>query len=279
MSDYNETSELMTVCRQSAPGKSLRIGEDLFQVIQTSQRIAELSEGAFDITVGPVVRLWRRTRRTGELPEPKTLLEAFELTGYQKLHVQQETRSVSFEQAGMLLDLGGIAKGYAADEAMMVLKRFGIRRALIAAGGDILVSDRPPNTGGWLIGIAQPESSDAPFQRYVVLENQAVSTSGDTHQFVQIGTDRYSHIVDPRTGYALKGPASTVTVVAPNCVMSDSLATTASVLGPKKGIEFVEATPGAEALFLQKVGSEIFSSATKGWKDTSKPRADVAHPN
>ena len=276
MSDYNETSELMTVCRQSEPGKPLRIGADLFEVLQKGQWMSELSMGAFDVTAGPLVRLWRRTRRTGELPEPRRLEQALKLTGYKKIHLDPKNRSVTFDRSGVLLDLGGIAKGYAADQAMVVLKRFGVSAALIAAGGDILVSDPPPDSNGWVIGITPLQSSDLQPERYVVLKNQAVSTSGDVHQFVQIGADRYSHIIDPRTGLALKGPAS-VTVVAPDCVTSDSLATAVSVMGAERGGRLVESFPGASAIFVRKEADGMLVSATKRWRDTQEAKSVKVH--
>src|SRR5215210_7344226 len=116
MSDYRDSSELMALCRKSG-GQWIKVSRHLFRVLAMSQEMARRTEGAFDITVGPVVRLWRRARRTGEMPDPQSLARAVELTGYGKLKLNEKTRSVRLEKPGMLLDLGGIAKGYAADEA------------------------------------------------------------------------------------------------------------------------------------------------------------------
>jgi thiamine biosynthesis lipoprotein len=159
MSDYRETSELMRLCRESG-GRWVRISDDMFRVLAKSQEMSKHTGGAFDVTVGPVVRLWRRARRTGEMPDPQVLARAIELTGYDKLKLDEKSRSVRLDRPGMLLDLGGIAKGYAADRAIAVLKRRGIRHALVAAGGDIVVSRAPPGASGWLIGIAPRESLD-----------------------------------------------------------------------------------------------------------------------
>jgi thiamine biosynthesis lipoprotein len=149
----------------------------------------------------------------------------------------------------MRLDLGGIAAGYAVDEALRVLNAHGITRAMVNGSGDIGVSDPPPGVQGWRIGIAPLEKPDAAPSRYLLLSNAAVTTSGDAFQFVEIGGQRYSHIVDPRTGLGLTDRSS-VTVVARDCITADSLATAVSVLGPEKGLELIEATPGAAALIF-----------------------------
>ena len=270
MSDYRETSELMVLSRQSG-GPAVAVSEDLFRVLEKSQELAQKSNGAFDITVGPVVRLWRRARRTGELPDRQKLAEALQSTGYQKLLLDHSRHTVTLKSSGMLLDLGGIAKGYAADEAMQILKQHRIRQALVAAGGDIVVSAPPPGENGWVIGIAPLESTDKPPSQYLLLRDSAVSTSGDAHQYVEIGGVRYSHIVDPRTGFGLIGRKS-VTVVAGDCTTSDGLATAASVLGPQEGAKLIDSTPGAAGLFVagDDDGGVV---ATSRWKNIPKTGA------
>jgi len=270
-SDYRETSELMSLCRTAPAGSKVRISDDLFRVLERSQEMAERSGGAFDVTVGPVVRLWRHARRIGELPDPGRLARAMELIGYQKLHLDRASRSVTLDRTGMLLDLGGIAKGYAVDEAMAVLKKNGVTRALIAAGGDILVSGAPPGSPGWVIEIAPLEPGHRRSERLLCLRDRAVSTSGDAHQHVEIGGIRYSHIVDPKTGLGLTGHGS-VTVVAPDCTTSDALATAASVLGPTKGSRLIESTPGAAALFRQATAERVSEVETDRWKEQRRER-------
>lgn len=269
MSDYRETSELMLLCKRPC-GTKIKASEDLFRVLSISQELASRSNGAFDVTVGPVVRLWRRARRTGEMPDRQKLAEALVSSGYKKLSLDPATRSVTLEKNGMLLDLGGIAKGFAVDEAMKVLKRNGITRALVSGGGDIAVSAPPPGETGWVIGIAPLESTQGPPSRYVLLRDCAVSTSGDAHQYVKIGGVRYSHIVDPRTGLAVTGHSS-VTVIAENCTSSDGLATAASVLGPVEGSALIDSTPGAAALFLRADDKGTMTVETKRWNEVPKP--------
>jgi thiamine biosynthesis lipoprotein len=269
MSDYRETSELMVLCKKPS-GTRVSASKDLFRVLEAGQALAARSDGAFDITVGPLSRLGRRARRTGALPDSRDLARALDSSGYTKLRLDRSSRSVILDKSGMLLDLGGIAKGFATDEAMKILKQHGIRRALVAAGGDILVSSPPPGARGWLIAIAPLESTEQQPTRYLRLRDRAVSTSGDAHQYVEIAGVRYSHIIDPRTGFALTGHSS-VTVVANNCTTSDSLATAASVLGPSRGSRLIDSTAGAAALFVQATEGRTVTVETNRWKGVPQP--------
>jgi thiamine biosynthesis lipoprotein len=254
MSDYRPDSELMQVCR-NAVEHPVHVGAELFFVLSRAQEVSRLSGGAFDITVGPVVRLWRRARKSHSMPDPLQLAEARELVGYQNIQLDEKLRTVRLLKRGMQLDLGGIAKGYAADEALLVLKKRSIDRALVAAGGDIAVSGPPPDAPGWKIGIAPLEDPNAKPSRYVLLHDAAVSTSGDAEQYVEIDGKRYSHIVDPKTGIGLVGRQS-VTVVAPAGIMADSLTKVVSVLGPDRGFEIIERRPGVASLVVQKSDSD-----------------------
>lgn len=263
MSDYRETSELMQLC-QKAGGPPVKVSAELFRVLSESQRLAQRSEGAFDITVGPIVRLWRRSRRTRELPDPERLAQALELVGYDKLCLDEKARTARLLKPGMLLDVGGIAKGYAADEALTVLKRHGIHNALVAAGGDIAVSNPPPGTDGWKVAIASLEPGNNP--PTLLLRNAAVSTSGDAEQHVTINGKRYSHIVDPKTGLGLTGRSS-VTVVAPNGMTADGLDTAVSVTGPDRGLQLIDRTEGTAALIMQAAPDGIRTFESKRWKE------------
>src|SRR5262249_12489957 len=152
-------------------------------------------------------------------------------------------RTVQLLKPGMQLDLGGIAKGYAGDEAQVVLKKHGITRAMVAAGGDIVVSAPPPDAAGWNIAIASLDPTDGKPADMLLLHDAGVSTSGDANQYVEIEGKRYSHIVDPKTGLGLVGRMS-VTVIAPKGIQSDSLTKTVCVLGPEKGLALLERQPG-----------------------------------
>lgn len=246
LSDYRDASELSQLTKR-AVGQSIPVSRDLFRVLDAGQRLAARTEGAFDLTVGPLTRLWRRAHRQGQLPPESELADALAVTGYRKLVLNRRARTARVAVRGMQLDAGGIAKGYAADAALAVLGRHGIRRALVAAGGDIRMGEPPPGAEGWQIVLAglDPERS-APGSP-LTLAGCGVSTSGDAEQWVEIDGRRYSHIVDPRTGLGLTGHRS-VTVVAANAMTSDMLATAVTVLGPREGIALVDSYRNAAAL-------------------------------
>lgn len=218
LSDYNPESELMRVCGE-AHARPVKVSEDLFRVLEEAQRVSAASDGTFDVTLGPVIRLWRTARREGRLPQQEQLEAARRLTGYRRLKLDPATRTVSLAVPGMQLDLGGIAKGYAADEALRVLRKAGIARALVAASGDLAIGDAPPGAAGWRVGACG---------KVFVLHNTAMSTSGDSEQFLEIDGVRYSHIIDPRTGWAVTGHRA-VTVQAPLGIAADAWATAMNV--------------------------------------------------
>lgn len=252
-SDYDADSELSRLCATAGTGQAVALSDDLFRVLTASQTLAERTDGAFDPTVGPLTRLWRRSRRSRQLPAPEVLEKARQAVGWKHLEIDPQRKTAQLKRPGMQLDLGGIAVGFAIDEALKVLKAEGIQSALIDGSGDIGVSDAPPGTAGWKIGVAPLDADKSP-SRYLLLKNRAVTTSGDAFQFVEIDGVRYSHIVDPRTGLGLTTHSS-VTLIAPTCIVADSHATAVCVLGPDRGLEFVEKqTPGAEALFVLGAG-------------------------
>ena len=261
MSDYQPDSELMQLCKK-AGGEPESVGEDLFAIIARSLEISGLCDGAFDITAGPIIRLWRRARRTLKLPDPQEMADARKLVGYAKIHLDETRRTIQLMDKGMLLDLGGIAKGYAAQVALEVLRSHGIHQAMVAAAGDIAVGHAPPDAKGWRVGIAPLDNPNAKPTRYLSLTNAAVSTSGDAEQYVVIDGTRYSHIVDPRTGLGLTTHMS-CTVIARDGTTADAIATALCVLGPERGLPLIEKQDGAAALWViadEKKGHTVYES-------------------
>jgi thiamine biosynthesis lipoprotein len=247
MSDYKTDSELMQLCKAFATEvvEPVPVSRELFDVLWYAAKMSRASDGAFDVTVGPVAQLWRLARRTQQLPEKDEWEAARAKVGYQKVKLDPAKRTVQLLTPGMQLDLGGIAKGYAADEALHLLRRkHGIWRALVAASGDIACGDPPPDKDGWTVDIAPIAKGQKP--RTLRLANAAVSTSGDLEQFVVINGVRYSHIVDPKTGLGLTGRRS-VTVIAKQGITADSMTKAVMILPPEKGLALVEATDGAAA--------------------------------
>lgn len=260
LSDYRPTSELMRLCAKAGSGP-VPIGTDLFTMLERSQHFAKLTGGAFDVTVGPLVRQWRRTRRTKVLPEPAALAAARDLVGYDKLTLDAKARTATLAKPGMQLDVGGIAKGYTAEAMRAVVREHGITRSLIAAGGDIVVGDPPPGATGWRVAIAPIDANekDPPTLR---LANAAVSTSGDAEQFVEIDGKRYAHIVDPKTGLGLNERFQ-VTLVAKDGTTSDALETGLAVLGRERGMKLIETLDDIAVRFVGKgaSGYDVTTSA------------------
>ncbi len=233
LSDYDSDSELNRLCETSGSGRAVPVSDELWTVLARAQELARQTDGAFDVTVGPYVHLWRRARREQTLPDPGRLARARAAVGWQHLELDARQRTARLRVSRMRLDLGGIAKGYALDEALKVLAAHGIRRALVSGGGDLAVGEPPPGRTGWRIEVPPPEPAQGP-TRFLLLRCAALATSGDLFQHVQIAGVRYSHIVDPRTGLGLTNRVQ-VTVIARDGMTADSLSTAISVLGPERG--------------------------------------------
>jgi thiamine biosynthesis lipoprotein len=193
------------------------------------------------------------------------LQAALAAVGYQHLRLNAEERTAELVKSNMRLDLGGIAKGFAGDEALTAMAKLGVTRALVNGGGGLSLGEAPPGENGWKVGVA-PLGADAEPSRVLLLANCGIATSGDAWQYVEIGGVRYSHIVDPRTGLGLT-TRSSVTVVAPSGTVADGLATAASVLGPEKGLKLIEETPGAAALFVWLENDNVKTVETNRFRE------------
>ncbi len=264
-SDYQVDSEI-TLLTTHPPGEKIPISGDLFQVLVKTEQLSRETDGAFDVTVGPMIRLWRQSRKNHRLPTADRVAQARERSGWQKLELDRETPAVTLGAEFMQLDFGGIVKGYSADEALDILKQRGFSQSLVAASGDIVVGDPPPGKDAWRIGIRSLDAvlandPEHPLTGTVPLLNGAISTSGDTQQAVNIDGVRYSHIVDPKTALGLTHRIA-VTVIGPDATTTDSYATTVSVLGREKGLAFIESKPGVECLILEADDRETVSRFT-----------------
>lgn len=268
MSDYDPESELRQICASPAR-QPKEVSPELFYVLKKAQGVSHLSHGAFDISVGPVVKLWRRSRKSIQLPDPGELMQALKLVDYRNIVLGE--RTVTLIVPGMMLDLGGIAKGYAADEALKVLKGEGISVALVALGGDVALGDAPPGEKGWRVGIAPVLEVGDATRRHVLLANRAISTSGDTEQYVEIEGKRYSHLVDPRTGVGLTRRIS-VTVVANHGIDSDALTKVVSVLGPEEGLNLLEKIAGVSARIVVKTEAGLKVTTAPGFPEIMEPK-------
>jgi FAD:protein FMN transferase len=255
LSDYDPTSELSKLSESSAqrdnlssPNATVKVSDDLWRVLLVSQQISEFTDGAFDITIGPLTKLWRRARRWKELPESEAVATARASVGYPSLKLDPAAHTAQLAKPNMRLDLGGIAKGFAVDEAVKTVQGYGISRVLVRASGDIAAADAPPDARGWRVGIA-PLNPDEPTTRFVEIANCGISTSGDARQHLIVNGRRYSHIIDPRSGEPVSGRSS-VTVIAPTGMFADAIATAASVVGPDQAAKLAPKFSGVELLMV-----------------------------
>lgn len=243
-SDYRPTSEISRLSA-NAGGDFMPISRETALLLRKAEDVRRASHGLFDVTAGPLVALWRRTRDTGALPTFDEVRAARALVDGRQVQVRATPTGYEARLArpGMRIDFGGIAKGYACDEAMRVLANAGVTNALIEMGGDIAVRGRPPGATGWTITIPS-------LRREMVLTDCAISTSGDTEQFVVIDGRRYGHIVDLRTGYGTVGRVQ-ATVIAPSGLDTDPWATALSASGLAVAARARRTLPANAQVFLR----------------------------
>lgn len=260
LSDYQPASELNRLSSRAVQ-QPLPVSDDLWKVVEASERLSRETGGVFDITIGPLTHLWRQARKANRVPEEAAIKAARSKCGYTKLRLDPLRRTIQFTEPGMQLDVGAIGKGYAADEALAAVRTLGVSSALIAASGDLAFSDSPPGEAGWKISVDSLDDAHQPFTRILLLQNCAVSTSGSSEQHLDTGGVRYSHIVDPDTGWGLTKNL-TATVIAPHGMESDSLATAVSLLGVSRGLALVARHDGSTALIVVKTGAvmQIFEA-------------------
>ena len=254
MSDYKSDSEISRANREAGE-RAVRLSESTYEVLQRSVEFSEMTGGAFDITVGPLVALFRNAKESKVAPSEEQIAQARSKVGFEKLKLNNENKTVQFSENGMLLDMGGIAKGYAIDKAIEAAKRSGAIGAMVDIGGDVRCFGLPPEgKDHWLIGLQDPNSAIEGIEGgglllVLKITNAAVATSGDYQQFVFIEGKRYSHIMDRRTGTSAEG-LSSVTIIADNATDADALATSVSVMGAEKGLILIEKLQNTEAILI-----------------------------
>lgn len=221
---------------------------EVTHLIERAKEFYDLSNGLFDISVSPVSRLWRESFATKSLPKKRAIRKALRLVGFNKIQIDSDNDSVKFKRKGMTIDLGGIAKGYAIDAAVKELKHHGIDSAIVNAGGDIFCLGnkfgRP-----WKVGLQHPRKRDI-FITTLSLHDQAVATSGDYQQFIDVDSNRYHHIINPKTGYPVDNAVVSVSVVAKDTVTADAVATCVFLLGKKQGMREFQNYPGVENIIV-----------------------------
>lgn len=264
-SDYIDSSELNRLSRLSGTGQFVPVSSELFHLLFLSKKASQLSNGAFDITVGPVVKLWRKAREENIFPLRKQIRTALKKTGYQFMYFNDAETSVKLVKPGMQLDLGGIAKGYIAQVILDFIKQNGFPITMINAGGDIALGEAPPDhERGWKIGIALPEEKYKYSQTLLFIKNKAVATSGDIYQHFEWKGKKYSHIINPKTGMGSTALRN-VTVIANLGSTADWLASACSVLPLKKAFQLVKKFPEAALYIAEKRGNKIYKKGNKNF--------------
>jgi len=222
-----------------APGQSFQVSEDTFRAIELSKELWSRSGGAFDCTVQPLIELYKYTGKEERPPTDRELAEARARVGSEALILDREKRTVAFAAAGMKIDLGAVGQGLGTDLACGALREAGATSALVELGGEVRAFGRKLPGKPWSVAIVHPRAPGRTMAT-VELDGNAVSTSGDYQKFFKSGGRRASHLLDPRTGKPLVGGAVSVTIIAPECILADGLATAVSVLGPAEGLKLVE---------------------------------------
>ncbi len=263
MSDYKNDSEI-GIINKNAAEKAVQVGESTFEVLQRSVEFSKLTDGAFDITVGPLVDLFRTAKETHIAPTQEQIDNAKSKVGYEKLTLDSNNRTVKFAVEGMRLDLGGIAKGYGIDKAIEAAKKSGAIGAMVDIGGDVRCFGIPAKgQDHWMVGLQDPNLSANTTGLDLVLRlkitDGAVTTSGDYQQFVIIDGKEYSHIIDRKTGTSSEG-LSSVTIIADNATDADALATAVSVMGADKGLALIEKFPDTEAILIPSGQKEFITT-------------------
>ncbi len=245
-SDYDENSELSKL--NAAPhGEPIAISKLLGDLLFESLVIANITEGAYDPTLGPMTLLWRKSRRSKTLPSPEELAAAKAASGYQNLELSKDRLSVTKKVPNMRLDLGGIAKGFAAEQMYRVLEYYELPRSSVMAGGDLRVGDPPPGETQWPMAVRHRYGNEQNVDNFKQL---AASTSGDLYQFVEIDGVRYSHLIDPRTGLGITKAVS-VTVFAKTATLSDPLATALCILPEAEGQKVAKKFEKVQVLYSE----------------------------
>ncbi|CAN5853385.1 FAD:protein FMN transferase [soil metagenome] len=269
MSDYLPESEINRLSATAGTGQALPVSPDLWHVLELSVQASRLSQGAFDVTVGPFVSLWRRSRRQLQLPSAEVLAKARQAVGFHHLRLNPKNRTVELLVPGMRLDLGAIGKGYAVDEALKVLQQQGISAALVDGGGNVVVSQPPPGRKSWQVAVGLAGQQTTETARYLSLRCAGIASSGDLYQYVELEGKRYSHIVHPQTGLGLTHQRE-VTILAPNGTTADWLSTALSVLESEEGWKLLRRVKRAEASISWMEDGQVKRWESKGFRKRVK---------
>lgn len=262
LSSFKDSSIIAEINRAKA-GEVFELDEDTFEVLQKSLWTAEVSGGAYDITLWPLKTLWKNAKVSATIPSSQAVESALPKVGYQYILLDASTRKASLSKEGVQIDLGGIGKGYAVEKAAVYLAKNGVSSGIVNAGGNLRLIGDPPTNAGWRIGIEHPRNLEGYAATLLVDKDLAISTSGDYQDFFYHKNRRYSHILDPRTGFPVTNGIVSVTIIAKDAFTADALDTAFFVMGPEKGFEMIERLKdqGVEAIVVQELPNGKLSLA------------------
>lgn len=251
MTINKEDSEVLKV-NKNAGIDFVKVSEDTFHVIQKGKIFSELSRGRFDISIGPLVKLWNIGTEEARVPSQEEIDQKKQLIDYRDVLLNESEKSVMLKRKGMILDLGGIAKGFAADEIVKIFKENHVERGLINVGGNVFAYGSRPDGADWKIGIRNPFSSEQDYIGIVSVSDKTVVTSGVYERYFEEGGKRYHHILDPETGYPVENNLVSVTIVGERSIDADALSTAVFSLGLEEGMKFIQETENTEAIWITK---------------------------
>ena len=262
-SDYLPNSELNQLCSTAGSGNWVTVSPILYSILVKAKAAGKESKGSFDITMSPVIRIWRNARRLKMLPSKDSIRLAMQKVGYRLIDIDTLNRMARLIKPGMQLDLGGIAKGETGQRVINRLTKMGFPYALIDAGGDIVAGSTPANIPGWKIAINLPESEEL-MDRQLLMTNAAVTTSGNLYQYLEVDGIRYSHIIDPATGWAVTNNRN-VTVIATEGINADWLTKACTILPIKQALKLVGKYPGAQVQIAVNKNQKIYFYRSRGF--------------
>lgn len=262
ISEINRVSDLISSWKQSSQTtkinknagiKPVKVSPELFDLIVRAKQISQITQGAFDISFAPLSSVWKFDGSMNKLPEEEAVEKKLKKVDYKKIVLDSASRTVFLKEEKMKIGFGAIGKGYAADKAKDLLVNKGVTAGLINASGDLTTWGEKPDGSPWKVAIVNPLNKANSFGK-LCLRNKAIATSGDYEKFVKINGQRYSHIIDPRTGYPTQSGLTSVSIVAPKAELADALATAIFVVGKETGLNIINQLPQVEAVLIDKKG-------------------------
>lgn len=249
INDEYKESEIIRL-NEAAGREAIKLSSDTFFVLERAKNFSELSQGKFDITIGPIIKLWNIGFPDARVPGKDEITKTLLLVNHNNLILDKENQTAKLSQAGMKVDLGAIAKGYAADEAVKILKEAGIQHAIVNLGGNVIVINTKPDGSLWRLGLQDPYEPRGDSMGVVLLNDQTLVSSGTYERYLEENGEIYHHLIDPDTGYPGENDLISVSIITKESVNADALSTGTFLLGLEKGMKLIEELPDTEAIFI-----------------------------